>query len=203
MMEKPKIWFVVGMLVVAAIGVLYLNTLQTKLPPSTNVNEQLHYSELRDRKGFHWFKHWNELDLGIVKKFYQRYTVNEMQILWNEKLFYKYSNYESIQNADTLYPWDIYLEYLRKLGHPFLDFTDYENALETRMTILIPTRTYWYAMSPTERETYLYVRGLPPDTDWETYQEHLIKQIVVYRINWWCSGGMSPFSNHGNKKEIK
>ncbi|MYF56394.1 hypothetical protein F4225_11750 [Candidatus Poribacteria bacterium] len=74
-----------------------------------------------------------------------------------------------------------------------MDFSDYESALETRMCILTPARTYWRTLNTLEREAYLNTQGLPPDTSWETYQAYLIKQRVVYRINWWRSGGMDPF----------
>lgn len=204
MMEKPKIWFVmkiwfvIVILIVAAAGVIYLTTQKAEAPSSANVIDQGHKPESRSTKDFAWFKNWEQLDLPIVKKFYQRYTAYEMQVLWDVKLFAKFGNYEGREHAETVYPWDMYIARLLELGHPFLDFSDYESALETRMCILIPTRTYWRTMNRTEREAYLSVRGLPSDTLWETYQEYLIKQIVVYCINRWRSGGMDPFSKHGN-----
>ena len=197
-MEKPKIWFVIGMLIVAATSVIYLIGQKTEAPSSVNVIDPGHTPELRSGTGFAWFKHWDQLDLAIVKRFYQRYTLDEMQILWSVKLLTKYGNYAGKAYADTAYPWETYLTRLLELGHPFLDFSDYESALDTRTSILIPTRTYWHAMNKTERIADMSARGLPPDTTWETYQEYLIKQIAVYRINWWRSGGMDPFSKHGN-----
>ena len=192
-MEKPKICFGIGMLIVAAIGIIYLSTQLIIAPTTTNVNEQSHTPEFRNSNGFKWFKHWDELNLCAVKNFYQRYTLDEMQILWDEKLLYGYGNHPSRADADTLYPWDRYIEQLLEFGYPFLDFSDYESALETRMCVLIPTCTYWQTLNTSERKTYLNTQGLPPDTAWETYQEYLMKQSVVYRINWWRSGGMDPF----------
>ncbi len=198
MMEKPKIWFVIVILIVAAAGVIYLSIQKAGAPPSANVIDKGHNPELRSATGFAWFKHWDQLNLAVVKKFYQRYTVDEMQILWDVQLLDKSGNYEGKEYADTVYPWEAYLTRLLELGHPFLDFSDYESALDTRMGILIPTRTYWHTITTIEREAYMNARGLPPDTTWESYQEYLIKQIVVTRINWWRSGGMDPFSKHGN-----
>lgn len=192
-MAKPKIWFIIVMLIVAAIGIIYLSTQQIKDPLSANVNEQSHTPDLRNSNGFKWFQHWDELDLNIVQNYYQRYTLDEMHLLWHAKLFYKYGNHPSRVDADTFYPWDRYIEQLLELGHPFLDFSDYESALETRMCVLVPTYTYWWTLNTSERETYLNTQGLPPGTPWETYQEYLMKQSVVYRINWWRSGGMDPF----------
>ena len=192
MMEKPKICFGIVMLIVAAIGVIYISTQHTKVPPSADVNAQPHTPEVRDLKGFKWFKHWDELNLDVIKKFYQRYTRNEMHILWHDKLFSQYGNQQQ-SSADTVYPWDGYIAQLLEFGHPFMDFSDYESALDTLRSVLIPARTYWQTLTTTERETYLSARRLPPNTSWETYQASLIKQCVVYRINWWRSGGIDPF----------
>ena len=193
-MEKPKICFGIVMLLVAAIGVIYISTQHTKAPSSANVNAQPHTPEVHDLKGFNWFKRWDELNLDIVKKFYQRYTRNEMHILWHDKLFHKYGNHgEHLTYAEALYPWDGYIAQLLECGHPFIDFSDYESALDTLRSVLIPARTYWQSLNTSERETYLNTRRLPPDTTWETYQASLIKQSVVYRINWWRSAGIDPF----------
>ena len=192
-MKKLKLFLGIGILIVAVIGVIYLSTQQIKSSPFANTNEHPHNPEFNNTNGFKWFKHWDELNLRAVKNFYQRYTPDEMHILSHEKLFYKYGNHPSRTDTDTLYPWDSYIEMLLEFGYPFLDFSDYESALETRMSVLIPTFTYWHAMNTSDREAYLNVHGLPPDTPWETYQEYLIKQSVVYRINWWRSGGIDPF----------
>ena len=192
MMKKPKICFGIVMLLVAAIGVISLNMQHTKAPSSANVNAQPHTPEVRDTKGFKWFKHWDELNLDVIKKFYQRYTRNEMHILWHDKLFSQYGNQQQ-SSADTVYPWDGYIAQLLECGHPFLDFSDYESALDTLRSVLIPARTYWQTLNTSERKTYLNVRRLPPDTTWGTYQASLIKQRVVYRINWWRSAGIDPF----------
>ena len=192
-MKKPKIWCAIGILIIIVIGVVYLFTQKIAGPTSANVNAQARTPELRDINGFMWFKHWDEINLDVVKEFYQRYTLDEMQILWHGKLFNKYGNWERLTDAGTFSPWNVYLERLLELGHPFLDFSDYESALETRMCVLAPTHTYWRTLNITERETYLNARGLSPNTTWETYEVYLIKQSVVYRINWWRSGGIDPF----------
>lgn len=178
----------------AIVSIFYLSDQKTDAPLLTDVSRQGYNSELGNAKGFAWFKHWDELDLAEVKKYYQRYTVTEMRIIWDEKLHAKYGNYEGKEYADVVYPWDTYLARLLELGHPFVDFSDYESALDARMCTLIPARTYWHIINTVERTASLTARGLPPGTTWEIYEESLIKQIVVCRINWWRSGGMGPFS---------
>ncbi len=173
MMRKSKIWFVIATLIVVVIGIVYVST-QRK-------------PELRSSRGFAWVKHWDELELGTVKKNYQRYTVDEMRILWDVKLHDKFGSYSGKAHAETVYPWDAYLARLLELGHPFIDLSDYESALDTRMSLLIRTRTYWQTMNRDERDAYINTLGLSPDASWEKYEESLIKQIVVYRINWWRS----------------
>ena len=197
--KNPIIRLVIVLLIGAAAGVIYLRTQKAEEPSSANVIDQGHNTESRSAKNFAWFKHWDQLNLPVVKEFYQRYTSTEIQVLWDVKLFAKFGNYEGKEHAETVYPWDVYITRLLELGHPFLDFSDYESALDTRMGILMPTQTYWRTMDTSVREAYLNAHGLPPNTTWETYEAYLIKQIVVSRINWWRSGGMDPFSMRGNK----
>lgn len=184
----------IALLMLAIVGIFYLSAQKTDAPSLTDVSRQVRNSELRNATGFAWFKQWDELDLVVVKRYYQRYTVTEMRTLWDEKLHAKSGNYERKEYADTVYPWGTYLARLLELGCPFVDFSDYENALDARMCALIPTRIYWDAMNTDEKAAYLTARGLPPGTTWEIYEESLIKQIVVCRINWWRSGGIDPFS---------
>ena len=198
-MKNRMLRVTIALFIVVIVGIIYLSAQKEEAPSSTDVSKQGHNPKLQSVKGFAWFKHWDELDLVVIKKYYQRYTVDEMRILWDTKLHAKYSNYEGKEYADTVYPWGKYLARLLELGYPFVDFSDYESVLDTRMCILIPTRIYWHTMNTDERGEYLSVRGLSPDTTWEMYEESLIKQIVVYRINWWRSGGLDPFSKQESR----
>ena len=191
--KNSIIRFVIVIISVATVCSIYFRAQKAEAPPSENTIDQVHNPDIRGAKGFAWFQHWDELDLATVKKYYQRYTVDDMQILWDVQLHDKFGNYAGKAHAETVYPWDAYLARLLELGHPFISFSDYESALDTRMGILIPARTYWHKMAVSERGGYLKARGLSPDTTWEMYEESLIKQIIVYRINWWLSGGMVPF----------
>ncbi len=192
--KNPIIQFVIVIISVATVCSIYFRTQKAEAPSPLNVTEQEHHLELDSVKGFAWYKHWDELNLATVKKYYQRYTIDEMRVLWDVKLHDKFGNYSGKTHAETVYPWDAYLARLLELGHPFFDFSDYESALDTRMGLLIPARTYWQTMNRDERDVYINTFGLSPDTTWKMCEEALIKQIVVYRINWWRSGGMDPFS---------
>ncbi len=198
-MKNRIIRVVIALLMLAIVGTIYRSAQKTDAPLLTGVSRQVRNSELRKAKGFAWFKQWDELDLAEVKRYYQRHTVSEMRIIWDEKLPAESGNYERKEYAGALYPWDAYLARLLELGYPFVDFSDYENALDTLMCTLIPTRIYWDAMNTDEKAAYLTARGLPPGTTWEIYEEALIKQIVVYRINWWRSGGIDPFSKQRSR----
>ena len=198
-MKNRMLRVTIALFIVVIVGIIYLSAQKAEAPPSTDVSKQGHNPELQSVKGFAWFKHWDELDLVVIKKYYQRYTVAEMRIIWDAKLHAKYDNYEGKEHADTVYLWDAYLARLLELGHPFVDFSDYENALDARMCTLIPIRTYWHTMNTSIRDEYLKVRGLPSDTTWEMYEESLIKQVVVCHINWWRSGGLDPFSKQESR----
>ncbi len=193
-MKNRIIRVVIVLFMLVIVGIVYLSAQKTDTPSLIDITEQERNHELRSVKKFAWFKHWDQLDLAIVKRYYQRYTVAEMRIIWDEKMHAKSGNFEGREHADAVYPWDTYLTRLLELGYPFVDFSDYENALYTRMCILIPTRTYWHTINISAKGEYLKVRGLSADTTWTTYEESLIKKIVVCRINWWRSGGIDPFS---------
>ncbi len=187
--------FVIVIFSVVTVCSIYIRTQKAEVPsPSSETPmDQEHTLDIRGATGFSWFRHWEDLDLATVKRFYQRYTVDEMRMLWDVKLQDKFGNYAGKALADTVYPWDTYLTRLMELGHPFIDFSDYESALDTQMGLLLPARTYWQTMNRDERDVYINTFGLSQDTTWEAYEEYLIKQRVVYRINWWRSGGIDPF----------
>lgn len=191
--KNPIIRFVIVILSVATVCSIYFRTQKAEVSSSENTIAQVHTPNIRGATGFTWFRHWDDLDLAIAKRFYQRYTVDEMRMLWDVKLQDRFGNYACKALADTVYPWDTYLTRLLELGHPFVDFSDYESALDTQMGLLMPAHTYWHTMNRDEREVYINTFGLSQDTSWETYEEYLIKQRVVYRINWWRSGGIDPF----------
>ena len=194
-MKKPLIRFFIILLIVAAAGVIYLSTHKGEPPSSDTVIAEGSY-ELCSEKGFAWFKDWDHLDLAVVRKFYQRHTFAEMQILWDVQVLEKFGNAAGKEHANTFYSWDVYIARLLELGHPFLDFSDYESSLETLICTLFPARTYRATLDRSARETYLNSHGFPSGTTWESYEEFLLKQAVVRRINWWRSGGMDPFSIH-------
>lgn len=136
---------------------------------------------------FQWVQHWDEIDLAAVKRNYQPYTVAEMYDMWNDKLIARYGGYErfkqAIGEAYAVYPQDTFLASLLKLGRPFIDFSDYENALTEQRCWMYSTRVYWESMNAVERTEYLERHGLPLDTKWDMYEETLLKYIVVYSIN--------------------
>ena len=42
-------------------------------------------------------------------------------------------------------------------------------------------------MSTAEKAAYLERQGLPPDATWDVYEEMMLKNDVVYSINFWLS----------------
>ena len=155
--------------------------------------------ELHTEEIFRWVKHWDQLDLATIKKDYQPYTVTEMRELWNDKLIAKYGGADRIKQAigraDEVYPQNTYLKRMLELGRPFVDFSDYEHALMEQRIWLFSARLYWETMSVADRTVYLERRGLPPNAVWETYEEVLLKNDVVYSINLWRSHGHDPYIN--------
>ncbi|MCE2399966.1 hypothetical protein J4G08_03665 [Candidatus Poribacteria bacterium] len=148
---------------------------------------------------FQWTQHWDELDLTAIKRDYQPYTVAEMHEMWNDKLVVKYGGAErlkqAIGKADEVYPQDTYLARMLELGRPFVGFSDYEDALTEQRISLFSARVYWESMSSTERAAYLDQQGLPPNATWAVYEEMLLKNDVVYSINFWCSKQQDPYMN--------
>lgn len=82
-----------------------------------------------------------------------------MQVLWVVKLFAKFGNYEGREHTKTVYPLDVYIARLLELGHPFLEFTDYEDALTEQRCWIYSTWVYWESMNAVERMEYLERHG--------------------------------------------
>lgn len=156
-------------------------------------------SRSRTVEKFQWVKHWDQLDLAAIKRDYQPYTLTEMREMWNEKLIAKYGGHErlkqAIGDADHVYPLDKYLARMLELGRPFADFSDYENALTEQRIWLFSTRVYWESMNTSERGAYLERRGLPTHATWAVYEEVLLKNDVVYSINFWRSKEQDSYMN--------
>ena len=144
-------------------------------------------------------QHWDEIDLAAVKRNYQPYTVAEMCDMWNDKLILRYGGYErfkqAIGEAYAVYPQNTFLALLLKLGRPFIDFSDYEDALTEQRCWVYSTRVYWESMNAVERTEYLERHGLPLDTKWDMYEETLLKNIVVYNINFRRAIEQDPYMN--------
>ena len=185
-MKKQIILIVIGFFIVVVVS-FYL--------PMAPVN----VTELQTAQRRQWIKHWDELDLAAIKREYQPYTVAEMREMWNDKLLAKYGGHErlkqAIGEADNVYPQDTYLARMLELGRPFVDFSDYEDALTDQRIELFSTRVYWGNMTVQERVEYLERRGLSSDATWEMYEETLLKNAVVYSINFWRSKEQDPYMN--------
>ena len=143
-----------------------------------------------------WVQYWNELDIAAVRSEYQPYSVMEMREMWGDKLLTKHGGSEGfkhvMEQADAVYPVDTYLARMLKLGRPFVDFSDYEDALLYHRLWLYSTRLYWYSLSTAEKSASLQRHGLPPDATWAVYEEVLLKTDVVYGINFWRSKALDP-----------
>ncbi len=191
-MKKRIIFIIIALFIVAAAVSLYL--------PATSVNftdSSRNTPELPAADKFQWVQYWDQLDLAAIKREYQPYTVAEMREMWEAKLLAKYGGAErlkqAIGQADAVYPQDTYLARMLELGRPFVDFSDYEDALTDQRTRLFSAWMYWRTMSTTERSTYLERQGLPPDATWDTYEETLLKNDVVDSINFWRSKELDPY----------
>ena len=191
-MKKRIIFIIIALFIVAAAVSLYLPATSVNVPDSSCST-----SELPTAEKFQWVQSWDELDLAAIQRNYQPYTVAEMCEMWEAKLLAKYGGVErlkqSIGQADHVYPQDMYLERMLKLGRPFVDFSDYEDALTDQRTRLFSTWMYWNTMSTTERSTYLERRGLPTDATWDMYEETLLKNDLVDSINFWRSKELDPY----------
>lgn len=131
-----------------------------------------------------WVRHWDEIDVAAIQRDYQPYTVPQMRHLWHKKLVDTYdAQKEVLAQVDKLYPHDPYVARLLALGNPFVDFSDYENALMEQRLQLFSMRLYWEILSPAQRREYLQQRGFPPETTWHAYEEIHLKNDVVYRLN--------------------
>ena len=191
-MKKQIFLIIIALFIVAAVVSFYLSAMQL------NVTDSSHSTpELRTVGKFQLVKHWNELDIAAVRSEYQPYSVMEMREMWGDKLLTKHDGSEGfkyvIEQANAVYPVDMYLARMLKLGRPFVDFSDYEDALLYHRLWLYSTRLYWYSLSTAEKSVSLQQRGLPPDTTWAVYEEVLLKTDVVYGINFWRSKALDPY----------
>ena len=178
-MNKRLLWSVITLLTVAVVASFYHH--------KTDVEE------------FQWVQYWDEIDLDVIKRDYQPFTVAEMQEMWSDELIIKYGGSErfvqSIGKAVDVYPQSTFLARMLELGRPFVDFSDYEDVLTNQRITLYSTRVYWESMSAAERGIYLVQRGLPPDATWEHYEEVLLKDEVVHSINFRLSIEQDPYMN--------
>ncbi|MDE0088623.1 MAG: hypothetical protein OXU23_23075 [Candidatus Poribacteria bacterium] len=191
-MKKWIIFIIIAFFIVAAAVSLYLPATSVNVPDSSCSTPELPTAEK-----FQWVQHWDQLDLAAIQRDYQPYTVAEMREMWEAKLLAKYGGAErlkqAIGEADHVYPQDMYLARMLELGRPFVDFSDYEDALTDQRIRLFSTWVYWNTMRVAERSTYLEQRGLLPGTAWETYEEMLLKNDVVDSINFWRSKELDPY----------
>lgn len=164
-----------------------------------SVSVYTYKSGISSSEKFQWVQHWNEIDIAAVKRNHQPYTVAEMSEMWNDKLIAKYGGAEKLKQAIgeayAVYPQDTFLARLLKLGRPFIDFSDYEDALTKQRCWVYSTRVYWESMNAVERTKYLERRRLPLDTKWDMYEETLLKNIVVYSINFRRAIEQDPYMN--------
>ena len=178
-MNKRLFWSVIGLLTVAVVASIYRH--------SNDVEE------------FQWVRDWHEIDLDVIKRDYQPFTVAEMCDMWHDELILKYGGSErfiqSIGKAVDVYPQNTFLARMLELGRPFVDFSDYEDALTNQRITLSSMRAYWESLSAAERVIYLAQRGFPPDATWEHYEEVLLKNEVVYSINFLLSIERDPYMN--------
>ena len=146
-----------------------------------------------------WIRHWDEIDLSTIKRDYQPFTVAEMQEMWSDELIIKYGGSErfgqAIGKAIDVYPQNTFLARMLELGRPFINFSDYEDALTNQRITLYSMRVYWESMHATEQSIYLAQRGFPLDATWEHYEDVLLKSEVVHSINFWLSIEQDPYMN--------
>ncbi len=178
-MKQWILWGSLVLLLVGGVGYFYNRT-----PP---VIETL------------WIQHWDEIDLSTIKRDYQPFTVAEMCDMWHDELIIKYGGSErfsqSFGKAIDVYPQNTFLARMLELGRPFVDFSDYEDALTNQRITLSSTRGYWENLSAAERVLYLAQRGFPPGATWEHYEEVLLKNEVVHSINFRRSIEQDPYMN--------
>ena len=161
-MRRWMILVIIGFFILAIVMSFYLSAMLLDVTDSSRST-----SELPAVEKFRWVQHWDQLNLAAIKRDYQPYTVAGMREMWNEKLIAKYGGAERLQQAigqvDDVYPRDTYLARMLELGRPFVDFSDYEDALTDQRIWLFSTRMYWNSMSTAEKAAYLERQGLPPD----------------------------------------
>ena len=125
---------------------------------------------------------WDSLNLAAIRRDYQRHTIGEMQDMWDMKVISIYGpDSQTVMEADNVYPPSAWLERMFALGHPFVDFSDYNKALSLRNELISDRDKFESRSFPVPDS--LEVRGLPPDTPWEVYEESLIKSRIVHENN--------------------
>ena len=161
-MRRWMILVIIGFFILAIVMSFYLSAMPLDVTDSSRST-----SELPAVEKFRWVQHWDQLDLAAVKRHYQPYTLTEMREMWNQKLVVKYGGPEGLKHAigevGEVYPQDKYLARMLQLGRPFIDFSDYKDALTDQRIWLFSTRMYWNSMSTAEKAAYLERQGLPPD----------------------------------------
>ena len=191
-MKNRILLIIIGLFIVAVVVFLYLPA-----SPAGFAYRSRNVPELLTLGNTQWVQHWNELDIAAVRSEYQPYSVMEMREMWDDKLLMKHDGSEGfkhvMEQTNTVYPVDTYLARMLKLGRPFVDFSDYEDALLYHRFWLYSTRLYWYSLSTAEKSASLQRNGLPTGGTWAVYEEVLLKTDVVYGINFWRSKALDPY----------
>lgn len=133
---------------------------------------------------------WDALDLAAIKRKYQLYTIAEMREMWDGKYrqhcgpFGNFPPGESpVEKADSVYPRDEWLKRLLDLGRPFVTFSDYRNALGSRIGFN-QQREWWAGPEFVySRDVKINALHLPADTTWEEYMDMSLKFGIVGRVN--------------------
>lgn len=108
--------------------------IHTDPPPTSSETTTLD----NDQPNHPIFQAWERLDLEIIRRDYQPYTVQEMIEKWDEKYtafeypHYAMSSRGRLALAEEFYPIDKWLERLLDLGYPFLNYHHYTSAFQWR-----------------------------------------------------------------------
>ena len=134
---------------------------------------------------------WEHLDLAAIKRDYQKYTIAEMRKMWDADFRQHcgpFGNFppgeSSVELADKHYSRNEWLEHLLALGYPFVTFSHYRNALESRSGFLRQLQNWDAGPGEINNTRRLKIYHLPPETPWEDYMNFCLKFTIVSRIKY-------------------
>ncbi|MCG9127632.1 hypothetical protein JT359_08545 [Candidatus Poribacteria bacterium] len=144
---------------------------------------------------------WERIDLDMIRKKYQPYTVSEMKDKWYQVYRNEFgSKYPS--KLDRIYPQEKWLKKNLTLGQPIAEYNDYRVVMQRRI-YMVNRRDLWRVVGPKEKKAMRESLKLPSYIDtWIEYEDAYLKFWIIASYESLVSDQMQTISAYVVNKEF-